>query len=146
MASRMASQPGSRASNGRPKGNLGVDDRGVALRQYPYIPRALMGANGRALEKKGRYCPGMHLRGGRLLITPGALWGRNQLASEQPEKHLALKSHSTIIYRQVAFGAAIACPRSRLAGHAGCHARCVSLFFSTSLFSLMLCHWPPSGL
>ena len=36
VASRMASQPGSRASNGGPKGNLGVDDREVALRQYPY--------------------------------------------------------------------------------------------------------------
>ena len=56
------------------------------------------------------------------------------------------KSHPTIIYRQIAFGAAIACPRSRLAGHAGCHVCCVSLFFSTSLFSPMLCHWPPSGL
>ena len=33
------------------------------------------------------------------------------------------KSHPTIIYPQIAFGAAIACPRSRLAGHAGCHAR-----------------------
>ena len=29
------------------------------------------------------------------------------------------KSHPTIIYRQIAFGAAIACPRSRLAGHVG---------------------------
>ena len=45
-----------------------------------------------------------------------------------------LATHPTIIYPQIAFGAAIACPRSRLAGHAGCHARCVSLFFSTSLF------------
>ena len=56
------------------------------------------------------------------------------------------KTHPTIIYRQIAFGAAIACPRSRLAGHAGCRVCCVSLFFSTSLFSPMLCHWPPSGL
>ena len=37
VASRMASQPGSRASNGGPKGNLGVDDRGVALLGADYF-------------------------------------------------------------------------------------------------------------
>ena len=46
------------------------------------------------------------------------------------------KSHPTMTYPQIALGAAIACPRSQLAGHAGCRACCVSPFFSTSLFSL----------
>ena len=38
------------------------------------------------------------------------------------------KSHPTIIYRQIAFGAAIACPRSRLAGHAGGHGQVTRKF------------------
>ncbi len=56
------------------------------------------------------------------------------------------KSHPTIIYPQIAFGAAIACPRSRLAGHAAVPSTYLPLSLNTTLFSSMLCLSLPMAL